>query len=72
MGTQHSEELVVGDRVMRSDATEKSIPAFQNLRGTVIDAVPGRSYVYVRWDCDKGFPSTYCSRVIVKKAPPGE
>lgn len=43
-------DFKVGDRVKRSDANEDSIPAYRNMRGTVLGLVGSR--VRVRWDCD--------------------
>lgn len=51
----------VGDRVKRSDADSASIPAYRNMRGTVInvhkpEVFPGmirnRHLIAVKWDCD--------------------
>jgi len=49
--TSPSRKFEVGDRVMRSDVTEDSIPSYRNMRG----AVEGFdwTYVLVQWDDDK-------------------
>jgi hypothetical protein len=44
-------KMKVGDRVKRSDATEDSIPAYRDMRGTVTGF--SHQLVLVVWDCDK-------------------
>lgn len=50
-----------GDRVKRSDADTSEIPAYRNMRGTVMsmnepETFPGvirnRQLIVVKWDCD--------------------
>lgn len=47
----------IGDKVKRSDADNSSVPAYKNMRGTVVDnssVVPGLAglFISVQWDID--------------------
>lgn len=43
-------KLKVGDRVMRADVEETSIPAYRDMRGTVVGF--DWTYILVQWDLD--------------------
>lgn len=46
-------KLEVGDRVKREDADDpRSIPAYRDMRGTVVGFYG--AHVLVDWDCDSG------------------
>lgn len=50
-----TEEFKPGDRIRKADATPDSIPAYRNMRGTVVDVIgvpPHKTMVRVQWDCD--------------------
>lgn len=54
----HPDPLHVGDRVMRSDVTDTSIPAYRDMRGTIVEMGVAGAYLplgmaMVRWDCDQ-------------------
>jgi hypothetical protein len=49
--TMAETEYKTGDRVMKSDADAKSIPAYQDMRGTVV-GFDGAG-ILVQWDMDK-------------------
>ena len=51
-----------GDRVMRSDVTGTSIPAYRDMRGTIVQARGPSSY-YVQWDCDPKVDPRDCFRL---------
>lgn len=42
--------LRTGARVRHADASERSIPAYRDMRGTVVGF--DWTYVLVQWDCD--------------------
>ena len=45
--------FAIGQRVMPSDIDDKSIPAYRNMRGTVVK-VNASGWIKVQWDCDAG------------------
>ena len=63
-------EFKVGDRVMKSDADAKSIPAYQDMRGSIVSLDHGQ--ILVQWDMDKPNDPTIQMPGWIKLAEEGE
>jgi len=59
-------DFVIGDRVKKSDADNpNSIPAYRDLRGTVVEV--GTFGIKVKWDCDREPEFGFRTRATVTK-----
>jgi putative hemolysin len=63
-----TQTFFLGDRVKWADVTERSVPSYANMRGTV---VPTEAYctsqgmVGVKWDCDGGVVSCCQAKCLI-------
>jgi len=64
--------MKIGTRVKKADANDDSIPAYRDLRGTVVGKTDLRGgFVLVQWDCDPpgqwdGWPRPDCGPTPVR------